>query len=190
MGTPFLTPLGRTRRPAPSQRRSVGHGLGMAELHAFRGERRVAHVRGSAGLGRRGMNEDLARSAYHTTTHQIEDNTFIPPVPSTTFPDRLSTTLACSTPPSTLSSTLPSPPQTVMPATHPARARPAQNGSRTADVAATANAPPNPAASPVGVTPPFVPRGTTRRLAEVSSRGGVGDRMPSSEERVSAATAA
>lgn len=50
--------------------------------------------------------------------------------------------------------------------------------------------PKRPAARPIGVTPPLVPRGTMRRVGLVSRRGGVDERMPSSEENVSAATAA
>ena len=46
-----------------------------------------------------------------------------------------------------------------------------------------------PAASPVVVTPPFVPGGTVRHGA-VMRKGLVTERIPSSEEKVSAATAA
>lgn len=46
-----------------------------------------------------------------------------------------------------------------------------------------------PAASPVVVTPPFVPGGTVRHGA-VMRKGFVLERMPSSDEKVSAATAA
>lgn len=59
-----------------------------------------------------------------------------------------------------------------------------------ADVKETMNEPSRPAPSPVTVTPPFVPGGTSRRLREVIRRGFDLDRMPSSEENVSAATAA
>ena len=45
-----------------------------------------------------------------------------------------------------------------------------------------------PASRPVSVTPPFVPGGTVRSV--VISLGWDLDRMPSSEEKVSAATAA
>lgn len=43
---------------------------------------------------------------------------------------------------------------------------------------------------PVAVTPPLVPAGTGRKLYEVMSRGELEDKMPSSEEKVSAVTAA
>ena len=46
-----------------------------------------------------------------------------------------------------------------------------------------------PARRPTSVTPPFVPGGTARK-GFVIRRGGVLERMPSSEEKVSAATAA
>jgi hypothetical protein len=52
------------------------------------------------------------------------------------------------------------------------------------------NAPSIPASRPVAVTPPFVPGGTTRSVGEVISRGFDLERIPSSEEKVSAATAA
>ena len=66
----------------------------------------------------------------------------------------------------------------------------AQNGSRIADVNAIVKAPRKPAIVPSNVTPPFVPGGTLRRFHDVSSRGWLFDKMPSSEEKVSAATAA
>ena len=65
-----------------------------------------------------------------------------------------------------------------------------QKGSRTADVRPIVNAPKEPAKRPVLVTPPFVPGGTTRRVGEMMRRGFDFERMPSSEEKVSAATAA
>lgn len=52
------------------------------------------------------------------------------------------------------------------------------------------NAPSRPANKPSGVTPPLVPGGTRRKVGEVSSRGELWDSMPSSDEKVSAATAA
>ena len=59
----------------------------------------------------------------------------------------------------------------------------------TARLARAMMAPPaRPARRPVGVTPPFVPGGTGWRV--VMRTGGEGERMPSSEERVSAHTAA
>lgn len=66
----------------------------------------------------------------------------------------------------------------------------AQNGRTAADVAETMNDPKRPAPRPVAVTPPFVPGGTSRRFNEVIRRGLDFERMPSSEEKVSAATAA
>lgn len=66
----------------------------------------------------------------------------------------------------------------------------AQNGSRSADVNAIVNAPRKPAAVPSSVTPPLVPGGTSRKFQDVMSLGLLGDRIPSSEEKVSAATAA
>ena len=65
-----------------------------------------------------------------------------------------------------------------------------QNGSRIVDVDAIANAPRKPAAVPSSVTPPLVPGGTSRKFQDVMSRGLLLDRIPSSEEKVSAATAA
>jgi len=49
--------------------------------------------------------------------------------------------------------------------------------------------PARPAIRPAAVTPPFVPGGTTRKGLRIR-RGGVRERMPSSEEKVSEATAA
>ena len=51
-------------------------------------------------------------------------------------------------------------------------------------------APKKPAIVPSNVTPPFVPGGTSRKFQDVSNRGLLWERMPSSEEKVSAATAA
>ena len=51
-------------------------------------------------------------------------------------------------------------------------------------------APPKPASVPVKETPPFVPGGTSRKFQDVRRRGLLLDRIPSSEENVSAATAA
>ena len=50
--------------------------------------------------------------------------------------------------------------------------------------------PPKPANVPIGVIPPLVPGGTSRKVREVKRRGLEDERMPSSEEKVSAATAA
>ena len=65
-----------------------------------------------------------------------------------------------------------------------------QKGRRTADVRAITKAPAKPASVPVSVTPPFVPGGTWRKVQDVRSLGLDLERMPSSEEKVSAATAA
>lgn len=65
-----------------------------------------------------------------------------------------------------------------------------QNGRMSEDVRATENEPRRPAPRPATVTPPFVPGGTSRRVREVIRRGFDFDRIPSSEEKVSAATAA
>lgn len=147
-------------------------------------------------LARRRVNDNLENRLDVCTewsrTHNRE-LTFLPPLPSTTFPLLLSTTLACKSPPRTLSRTLPSVPQRVIAMVHRARSfNPAlaQNGRTAADVAETMNEPRRPAPRPVAVTPPFVPGGTSRRFNEVIRRGLDFERMPSSEESVSAATAA
>lgn len=64
-----------------------------------------------------------------------------------------------------------------------------QKGMRSVEVADMMKAPTNPAARPVAVMPPFVPGGTLRQGA-VMRRGLLLARIPSSEEKVSAATAA
>ena len=58
------------------------------------------------------------------------------------------------------------------------------------DVKATMEAPAKPARVPANVTPPLVPGGTWRKFQDVRSLGLLLERMPSSEENVSAATAA
>ena len=65
-----------------------------------------------------------------------------------------------------------------------------QNGSRIVEVMAIRKLPKAPAPVPSNVTPPFVPGGTSRRLRDVRSRGLLLERMPNSEEKVSAVTAA
>ena len=50
--------------------------------------------------------------------------------------------------------------------------------------------PRRPARVPVSVTPPLVPGGTFRRVGDVMRRGWLLERIPSSELKVSAATAA
>ena len=139
--------------------------------------------------------------------------TFFPPVPSTTFPVLASITLACNHPPNALSSTLPSPPQMVMTNTQASFScqpqlpspfnsdlesnrspltddRVSQKGSRSTEVRAIANAPRNPAKVPTRLTPPFVPGGTSRKFQDVRRRGLPFERIPNSDEKVSAATAA
>jgi hypothetical protein len=58
------------------------------------------------------------------------------------------------------------------------------------DVVTIMRDPRSPAAKPYAVTPPFVPGGTFRKVIDVMSRGWDFDKMPSSELKVSAATAA
>ena len=65
-----------------------------------------------------------------------------------------------------------------------------QNGSRRTEVTAMVKAPRRPARVPRGVTPPFVPGGTCRRVREVRRRGCDLERIPSSDEKVSAETEA
>jgi hypothetical protein len=65
-----------------------------------------------------------------------------------------------------------------------------QKGKSTRAVSAMMSAPPKPAIVPASETPPFVPGGTRRREGEVISRGAERERMPSSEEKVSAQVAA
>lgn len=72
----------------------------------------------------------------------------------------------------------------------PAVLRTSQNGRKITEVKAIMNAPRKPANVPVKLTPPLVPGGTSRKFQEVSRRGLLFDRIPSSEEKVSAATAA
>ena len=64
-----------------------------------------------------------------------------------------------------------------------------QNGKKIIEVKSAVNAPNNPAARPATVTPPLVPGGTSRRVSEVIKRGLDFERMPNSEEKVSAETA-
>jgi hypothetical protein len=134
-------------------------------------------------------------SELRISSSKAEGSTFWPPVPSTIFPLRLSTTLAWNNPPKILSKILPSPPQTVVARIKIIRScnvlsKEPQKGKRIAEVTAIVNAPNKPASIPVPVTPPFVPGGTTRNVGDVMRRGFDLERMPSSEENVSAATAA
>lgn len=122
------------------------------------------------------------------------------------FPVRVSITLDCSHPPKALSNKLPRPPHKVTARSqrlfsdHPQPVPPwspgvekdsaGQNGRRMTVVRAIRKAPRKPAIVPNRVIPPLVPGGTWRKLMEVNSLGLVLDRIPSSEEKVSAATAA
>lgn len=100
-----------------------------------------------------------------------------------------------------LSRMLPRAPQTRMPATKRMRSVAGQlaavldvdveqYGRRKSAVTVMMSEPRAPAIRPQVVTPPLVPGGTRRRRSEVMRRGWVLERMPSSEEKVSAATAA
>ena len=138
--------------------------------------------------------------------------TLFPPVPSITLPVLPSTTLAWNQPPRALSRILPRPPHIVTAMTqkifscHPQPLPPSnpgllpkisrivvsaeQKGMTITDVKATMEAPAKPARVPANVTPPLVPGGTWRKFQDVRSLGLLLERMPSSEENVSAATAA
>lgn len=139
--------------------------------------------------------------------------TFFPPVPSITLPVLPSTTLACNQPPRALSRALPRPPHTVTAMTqkifscHPQPLPPSnpgllpktfprivvsaeQKGMSITDVKAIIKAPAKPASVPASVTPPLMPGGTWRKFQDVISLGLFLERMPNSEENVSAATAA
>lgn len=59
-----------------------------------------------------------------------------------------------------------------------------------AEVKAIEKDPSRPATRPQAVTPPLVPGGTWRRVRDVMRRGLDLERIPSSEEKVSAAVAA
>src|SRR6266480_4056023 len=126
--------------------------------------------------------------------------TFPPPSPSTIFPLLTSTTLACRRAPSRESSKEPQMPISVTETAnvilewiaHPAfwdGGDVEQNGISRVAVTLMIEAPRRPACIPVVVTPPLVPGGTLRQ-GEVIRRGGEVERIPSSEEKVSAATAA
>ena len=65
-----------------------------------------------------------------------------------------------------------------------------QNGKRVTDVMAMVNEPKRPARRPTNVTPPLVPGGTSLNAREVIRRGRPLASIPSSDEYVSAATAA
>lgn len=86
------------------------------------------------------------------------------------------------------------PPQRVMTAIHRsfsvAVLLSAQNGSSRTDVVPIKKDPIRPATKPHSVTPPLVPGGTSRSDSDVISLGRLFDRMPNSDENVSAATAA
>ena len=65
-----------------------------------------------------------------------------------------------------------------------------QKGMKITEVVAIIKAPPNPANVPVKEIPPLVPGGTSRKIQEVRSLGLLLESIPSSEEKVSAVTAA
>jgi hypothetical protein len=128
------------------------------------------------------------------------DGTFLPPSPSTILPVLTSTTLDWQTAPRNESSNDPHSPSNVMASVNcvfesqsqvgsfcPA-SRSLQNGRSEVATTLMMNEPSSPASNPLTVTPPFVPRGTVRQGA-VTSRGSDVERIPSSEEKVSAATA-
>lgn len=142
-----------------------------------------------------------------------DTSTFFPPEPSITLPVLPSTTLAWNQPPRALSRKLPRPPHIVTAMTqkifscHPHPSPPSnpgllpknfprivvsteQKGIRITDVKAIMKAPTKPASVPASVTPPLVPGGTWRKFQDVRSLGLLFERMPNSEENVSAATAA
>jgi hypothetical protein len=138
----------------------------------------------------------IHKSKVLSSEQKTCNHTFLPPLPSTIFPVLVSTTLACNHPPRKLSTRLPSPPQAVTATTKPSfctklhPSEPEQKGRSMTEVIAIVKAPKKPARMPVAVTPPLVPGGTCRREREVMRRGLEWERMPSSEEKVSAATAA
>jgi hypothetical protein len=128
------------------------------------------------------------------------DGTFLPPSPSTILPVLTSTTLDWQIAPRNESSNDPHSPRIVMANVNSILesqsqvgafwpASPSwQNGRSDDATTLMMNEPRSPASSPLTVTPPFVPRGTVRQGA-VMSRGSDVERIPSSEENVSAATA-
>jgi hypothetical protein len=65
-----------------------------------------------------------------------------------------------------------------------------QNGRSITVVTPMVKAPNKPASKPAAVTPPFVPFGTFLRERDVISLGEDFDKIPSSDEKVSAVTAA
>ncbi|RMZ01244.1 hypothetical protein D0860_07685 [Hortaea werneckii] len=117
--------------------------------------------------------------------------------PSTTFPLPLSVTVTCVKAPNIESTTDPTNPikltnaavlaSIVIPI--PSPSSPEQNLSAKTAVTVKRHDPSAPYPNPSTVTPPFVPRATFRQGAVIRN-GLVRDRMPSSDENVSAATAA
>ncbi|KAI6870397.1 hypothetical protein D0864_07862 [Hortaea werneckii] len=123
-------------------------------------------------------------------------NTLCPPGPSTTFPLPLSVTVTCVKAPNTESTTDPTNPikltnaavraSIVIPSTP---SPPEQNLNAKTAVTVKRHDPSAPYPNPSIVTPPFVPRATFRQGAVI--RNGLPlARIPSSDENVSAATAA
>jgi hypothetical protein len=118
--------------------------------------------------------------------------TFRPPSPSTTRPECVSTTLAWKRAPRSESNRVPLKPAAVKATVYETfcdKSQSLQNGTMSVDVAEIIKDPSRPAPRPIAVTPPFVPGGTTRHGA-VMRRGFDLERMPNSDEKVSAATAA
>ncbi|KAI6824193.1 hypothetical protein KC342_g11682, partial [Hortaea werneckii] len=120
--------------------------------------------------------------------------------PSTTFPLPLSVTVTCVKAPNTESTTDPTKPIkltnaavrasiVIPPPTFPSPPGGEQNLNAKTAVTVNNHAPNAPYINPSIVTPPFVPRGTFRQGAVIRN-GVVADKIPSSDENVSAATAA
>ncbi|KAI7555016.1 hypothetical protein KC331_g136 [Hortaea werneckii] len=130
----------------------------------------------------------------------VKDETLLDS-PSTTFPLPLSVTVTCVKAPNTESTTDPTNPikltnaavraSIVIPPPPTTPSPPAEEQNLNAKTAVTVNnhAPNAPYINPSIVTPPFVPRGTFRQGAVIRN-GVVLDKIPSSDENVSAATAA
>lgn len=119
--------------------------------------------------------------------------TLLPLSPSTTLPVLLSSTVTWTSAPSSESSNVPLNPATVNTTQKRNLESPVQaireKGSVKYARVEMKTDPAKPARRPVIVTPPLVPRGTLRHGA-VMRTGEVGDRIPSSLLRVSAAAAA
>src|SRR3569833_1077441 len=131
-----------------------------------------------------------------------ETSTRKPPSPSTILPVRTSRTDRWNRPPRKESWRLPRAPHMVRPNLRirfwsavqgaPPPGVPSvavlQRGRNLIEVVTMIMEPSRPAAKPPTVTPPLVPRGTFRSVGDVMRRGVCDDSMPSSDEKVSAAT--